>query len=158
MSHVQVNPGYEKEDSDQFDGELASLQLQIDQIRERLARLSVDSADDAVLARLVQEILRSRRLRERMFGSDLFGEPAWDILLELFGAQYSKEKMSVSGACYASAVPVTTALRWISKLENDGWVQRAIDPRDGRRHWLHLTEWGNARIRGFLSELAIRPM
>ncbi len=64
-----------------------------------------------------KEYYRKRRLRERMFGNpDLFADPAWDILIDLFIASEEGRKISVSSACIASAVPTTTALRWIKIL------------------------------------------
>jgi DNA-binding MarR family transcriptional regulator len=38
----------------------------------------------------------------------------------------------------AAGIPLTTTLRWISKLESEGFVTRADDPLDGRRVWIAL--------------------
>jgi hypothetical protein len=81
---------------------------------------------------------RSQRIREDMLGKDHFADPAWDMLLDLYIAQYEKRTVSISSACIASHVPSTTALRWITALEGDGWLVRADDPKDGRRVYLTL--------------------
>ena len=73
-------------------------------------------------------IIRLRRRRDRLFGSDLFGEPAWDMLLELYAAELAQRRECVSGLCCASGVPATTALRWITLLVNAGWVTRRAGP------------------------------
>lgn len=161
MSHLEINAGREWNSApDQLvDAQLEALQQQIDLLRERLvsAPARPSSADKSILKALVAEILRSRRRREKIFGADLFGEPAWDILLELYAAELTHQNLSVSDACYASAVPHTTALRWIAKLENDGWVTRVYDPCDGRRCWLMLSDQGSDKMRRFVTDLAIRP-
>jgi hypothetical protein len=64
------------------------------------------------LAALARRYLRHRRERERLL-PDLFADPAWDILLDLFAASIERRPVSVSSACVAAAVPPTTALRWI---------------------------------------------
>jgi DNA-binding MarR family transcriptional regulator len=161
MSRVEIISGPEtKLVPDQLiDTQLANLQEQIDRLRERLLTpvSAKEPAEQFVLMSLVQEILRSRRRREKIFGGELFGEPAWDILLEVYCAELTQQKLSVSDACYASAVPHTTALRWVAKLEHDGWLRRMNDPFDGRRTWLLLTNDGSDKMRDFLVGLAIRP-
>jgi len=162
MNHVAINPGCGRiQDSRQLiEDQLDHIQRQIDGIREQL----IGEADSAIFADKfllkfrVQEVLRSRRKRERIFGGDLFGEPAWDILLELFLAELAQKKLSVSDACYSSAVPHTTALRWVGKLERDGWIKRTDDPFDRRRSWLILTDRGSDKMRNVLSDLAVRPI
>ena len=71
-------------------------------------------ADDAgSKARLGRAIYRARRDRDVMFDGHgrLFGEPAWDILLDLYIAYHEKSAVSVSSVCIAAAVPATTGLR-----------------------------------------------
>lgn len=141
--------------------ELNQLQEQLDQLR---ARLSADEQagtgpelDPVESLRLVREILRSRRRRNEVFGDDLFGEPAWDLLLELYAAEITQQRVSVSSACIASAVPPTTALRWIEKLEKEGWIGREGDPLDRRRYWVFLKEQGIVAMRKYLERMAVRP-
>ncbi len=86
----------------------------------------------------VRAIIRARRLREQFFGPDLFADPAWDILLDLFAARLEKQRVAVSSLCIAAAVPATTALRWIKTLTDIGLLVRAADPQDGRRVYIEL--------------------
>lgn len=82
----------------------------------------------------------------------MFGEPSWDILLDLFIAQGKARPVSVSSACIASSTPQSTALRYVGLLEKVGLIRRAKDPRDGRRHYLELTEAGLSNMQAYLSE------
>lgn len=132
-------------------GQLRNLSVRLS---SALRPRSADDADGELIHTLVKDVLRFRRLRNKLLGGDLFGEPAWDILLELFAADWSGEKLSVSGACYVSGVPSSTALRWIVRLENEGWVERTDDPLDGRRTWLTLTSRAERTIRDFLRQMA----
>ena len=75
-------------------------------------------------AQLAAEILESRRRRERVFGANLFADPAWDMLLELFVQEERGNAVHVSSLCMASAVPTTTALRWIGTLTEAKLLER----------------------------------
>ena len=91
---------------------------------------------------LVPNILKLRARRRKVFGPALFGEPAWDMLLELYNGHFRGRRESVSSLCLASGVPQTTALRRIRVLESEGLIERAADPRDARRFFLALTDRG----------------
>jgi hypothetical protein len=98
-----------------------------------------------------------RRQRAAIFGSsDLFGEPAWDILLDLYIAQAEGKPVSVSSACIGSASPPTTGLRWLAVLTEQGLIARTADEQDQRRILVHLTARGLAAMEQFLA-LAREP-
>lgn len=101
-----------------------------------------------------ERLYRERRRRDaRMGGSvDLFGEPSWDILLDLFIAQGRERPVSVSSACIASSTPQSTALRYVGLLERVGLIRRARDPQDGRRQYLELTDVGFSNMHAYLAE------
>jgi hypothetical protein len=91
-------------------------------------------------ARLVQAMLRLRRLRGQHFVPSLFADPAWDILLDLMAARLGRRSVSASSLCIAAAVPATTALRWIAHMTKQELLVRRPDPRDGRRVFIALSE------------------
>lgn len=98
----------------------------------------------------VRAIIRARRLREHYFASDLFADPAWDILLDLTAARLERRQVAVSSLCIASAVPPTTALRWIKTLTDEGVLLRISDPTDGRRVFIELSERAAEGMLGYL--------
>lgn len=91
-------------------------------------------------AKAVRRMLRQRRLREQYFPADLFADPAWDMLLDLYAARLERQPVSVSSLCIAAAVPATTALRWIKTMTDAGLFVREADPLDGRRIFIGLAE------------------
>lgn len=92
------------------------------------------------LADDVRKIIRMRRLRDSFFQGDLFADPAWDILLDLFAAHIEGDRVAVSSLCIAASVPPTTALRWIKLMNESGLLLRQADPLDGRRIFVQLSE------------------
>jgi DNA-binding MarR family transcriptional regulator len=99
----------------------------------------------------VRAIIRARRLRDQYFGTDLFADPAWDILLDLYAAQLEKQRVAVSSLCIAAAVPATTALRWIKTLTDLGLLVRSADPQDGRRVYIELSPATEAGLAAYLT-------
>ena len=90
----------------------------------------------------VRRILSNRARRMEHFRANLFGEPAWDMLLELYASAIEQRRISITSLCIASGVPATTALRWISVLERERLVERRNDPLDGRRAYMSLSTKG----------------
>ena len=95
---------------------------------------------DRQRAKAVRRMLRQRRMREQYFPADLFADPAWDMLLDLYAARLERQPVSVSSLCIAAAVPATTALRWIKTMTDAGLFVREADPLDGRRIFIALSE------------------
>lgn len=91
-------------------------------------------------AKSVRRMLRQRRMREQYFPADLFADPAWDMLLDLYAARLERQPVSVSSLCIAAAVPATTALRWTKTMTDAGLFVREADPQDGRRIFIALAE------------------
>lgn len=98
--------------------------------------------DQPVTEKDIRAMLKFRRNRDQFFEGELFADPAWDILLELYAARLGQQKISVGSLCLGAAVPGTTALRWISMLESKGLIERRADPMDGRRFYLSLSSSG----------------
>lgn len=79
--------------------------------------------DDANLGDLARKVYAVRRRREAIPGTaGLFGEPAWDILLDLFIAAREGRRISLASACEGAAAPEASALRWIAILERRGLI------------------------------------
>jgi DNA-binding MarR family transcriptional regulator len=120
-------------------GRIASVLASLSEAQREAAEQELEGKGPGkVEAGHVRAIIRARRLRDQYFGSELFADPAWDILLDLFAAQLENRKVAVSSLCIAAAVPATTALRWIKTLTDLGLVVRAADPQDGRRVYIEL--------------------
>ncbi len=107
--------------------------------------MDVRSEIDNRPLRRAKRLYNARRRRDAAAGvGGLFGEPAWDILLDVFIAQKSRQEIQVSSVCLEAGVPSTTILRWLTRLEQEGLIYRAFDNVDGRRRYVRLTDAGEA--------------
>jgi DNA-binding MarR family transcriptional regulator len=95
-----------------------------------------------------------RRRRDALFGRDLFGEPAWDILLDLYVAEQSGRALALSTVGALAGVPQTTAFRWMTQLADRGYIYRRADPHDARRGYIHLSAMGEALLEELLRGMA----
>lgn len=116
-----------------------------DEPAEPLPGKSLESADqvkpaidNAEVVATLRSLISSRRLRDRFFQDARFGEPAWDILLDLALAWYENKSVSASSVCIASGVPMSTAMRWINEMVEANLIERWIDPTDGRRNLVQI--------------------
>lgn len=105
----------------------------------------------------IRSIVRMRRMREQFFPADLFADPAWDMLLDLYGAALERKPVSVSSLCIAAAVPATTALRWIRTMTEAGLLIRTADPLDGRRVFIALGEPARAGMDAYFAAIEAVP-
>lgn len=111
------------------------------------------AAGSAVDAGLVRDTIRGRRMRAAHFAAELFADPAWDMLLDLFAAELEGRRVSVSSLCIAAAVPGTTALRWIGSMVDAGLFERYADPADRRRAFISLSDTARAGMEAYFDAI-----
>ena len=92
----------------------------------------------------------ARRDRDIFFDPDLFGEPAWDILLDLYIAAVEGRQISVSSSAMGARAPLTTGLRWIAALVERGLAVRTHNALDQRVTYVALSDTGKVAIEAFL--------
>jgi NAD(P)-dependent dehydrogenase (short-subunit alcohol dehydrogenase family) len=106
----------------------------------------------SALAAVARKQIKDRRSRDSILGlPDLFGEPAWEILLDLFVANADSSRVSVSSACAGSTAPHTTALRYLKALEERAMIERTPHESDARIVYVTLSETGLSSMIKILS-------
>ena len=97
---------------------------------------------DASLVQFARTIIRRRAARESVLPDVLFGEGAWNMLLDLFVQTANERSVSVTSLCISSGSPNTTALRYIQLLIEHGLISKASHPTDKRSSNVKLTFQG----------------
>lgn len=116
---------------------------------DRIERNSLELAKRAVL------LMEHRKIREKYLPGELFGDPAWNMLLDLFVQFAGGAKVSITSLCIAAYCPGTTALRYIKQLEEAGLVEREASPSDARVKLLTLTKKGVIGVGRVLERVAV---
>jgi DNA-binding MarR family transcriptional regulator len=91
---------------------------------------------------IVRSICELRRKRDEVFPGKLFGDPSWDILLQLYAAHLDSFRISITRLTRLCGVPATTVLRRLARLEDRGLLTRTPDPHDARRVYVALSPAG----------------
>ncbi len=117
------------------------------------ALVSLDETETrnyAVLDDLLFTIMRLRTIRNDSFPEGYFADTGWNILLDIYAAK-DQDKGLCTTALDAKA-PLATVIRYLKKLEKDGFIERFHDPRDRRRTMIKLTSMGREKMDNIFRE------
>jgi hypothetical protein len=103
-----------------------------------------------------KRVARARRRRDTELAeiADLFRDPAWDLLLDLF---ISGEDVSITSVCMGATVPGSTGLRHLAALQQRGFVNVRPDPVDRRRRNIRLENGIRERLIRYFSGPEFQP-
>jgi hypothetical protein len=110
----------------------------------------------AELVAFARRLERARQERQRFIPAELFGEPGWSLMLDLFIAHHEGRVVNTSGACFGANVPQTTGLRWLEKLDAAGLIARHSHPQDTRFVMITLSPDGLERMTAVLETFQSR--
>lgn len=95
-----------------------------------------------------RRIYRLRRMRDAQFGAELFGEPAWDLLLDLYIARSQNQLVSSIRASADAIIPSAAAVPYIPILREHGLVESLHD--DGPGSAIAISNAGFERMTALL--------
>lgn len=107
------------------------------------------------LAQVAVRIRLAANRRRRHLSGEWFGEPAWEMLLELFIQFAGGTRVSTKSLVIASGAPYTTGLRVIDRLEEAGLVIRSTSQMDKRVTHVSLTQQGVVAVGQVLIEAEV---
>lgn len=116
---------------------------------DQFSLVRADAAD------ILGRVIGARHSRDRLFGEELFADPAWDILLELSHAHLQRRTVTITHLLKHISASESTLLRWLEKLEQEGWMRRLTDTPGPAP--LELSPKGVAAMQKWISALAREP-
>ena len=106
--------------------------------------------DDDIAPANARASMRRRMLRQQLIGApELFGDSAWEMLIDLFIHECEGKDLSISSLCVTASIPMSSALRLVQKLCDAGILRRVPDPADGRRTIIRLEPAIAHRLRAY---------
>jgi DNA-binding MarR family transcriptional regulator len=114
------------------------------------SRQTGSAAQRALLRGYANQIRFSRDLRHKSFDRNLFGEPAWDILLTLYMIDGDQRRLSTRDLSKHADLALTTALRWLDYLEEQSLIARKTNPFDRRVIYVELSDKGRSAMDRYL--------
>jgi len=113
---------------------------------------AIASPEDSELQSFVEEESERARLREKIFGALVQNHSVWTLLLALWDSQRAGTELTVKSAAYAAGLPLSSALRKINEMSENGLVAKRGDPDDARRSFVSLTAQGQSYFARFFHE------
>ena len=95
-------------------------------------------------------IRAARDLRREWFDQNIFGEPAWEMLLTLYVIDGEQRRLSTRQVARLARLSLTTTLRWLDYLEEQDLVSRRPNPFDHRVVYTELSDKGRAAMDAYL--------
>ncbi|SNT03402.1 MarR family winged helix-turn-helix transcriptional regulator [Sphingopyxis indica] len=138
--------------------DIADIKSRIDQIQNMLGgrgEEAVPGADERPVT-LVDQItfgIQMRRMRRSHFGTAQLSGPSWDMMLDLMLARIHGRQLSASDLATGAGVPLSSGLRMIAALEQQGLLVRMIDEKDRRRSLVHLTDAGTEQMESYFEKV-----
>lgn len=136
---------HEKDDNIDIGNKLRSAQACIGLAAELLTRPdTLASFSDIEIYKLEREL---RSVRGRMFPKGYFADVAWDVMVDLFVAGNERRKLSIADLVVRNKVPLSTLLRYLAVMEEDGLIYRIPDHHDKRRVFIKLTPAAEEKLK-----------
>ena len=130
---------------------------------ERLIEIDIEESCPPVgwvepdkLLHIARLVFESRRGRAATFGTNLFADPAWDLLLAAYICEAEGAVMTISRMHARAGIPLVAGSRWIRALKAEG----LLEYEDGGNMALvttpfRLTSAAHQKFETYLSELSI---
>ena len=90
--------------------------------RSELDPVDITLSNEFRRIEIAQRIVVVRKLRAGEFSSKIFGEPGWDILLELYIREESGRAAWLEDLQQATGVPSSVVSRWLTVLQSEGLI------------------------------------
>jgi hypothetical protein len=99
--------------------------------------------------RQARQVLAMRSGRHDHFPDILFGEPAWDLLLQLYVAEAERRQPTIEQCLAGSTAPSSTTMRWIRLL-----IEQGLVTEEAGGDVLSLTVTARQSLKAFLRQFA----
>jgi len=151
------------------EAELAELRLTLRQANENLDRLERkiadsrnlsgqetgikdDKPDSIDLIERAEKFLEWGRLKSGTLdaGNGLFTDSCWNMCLDIFLCGLKDQQVTVSAIAHSSGIPMTTAMRYINVMVEQGLLQKSSNPADHRMVFVAVSENCRTKIERLL--------
>lgn len=152
---------------DSVKAELAELRLTIKQANEKfkiLDKIISDSADrtngqQSFNGTGVDMIDRAEKClhwgRQKTgtldTGNGLFADSCWNMCLDIYICGLKEEQVTVSSIAQSSGIPMTTAMRYINVMVEQGLLEKSANPSDNRMVFIAVSHECRSKIETLLS-------
>ena len=119
------------------------------------AFLNNNDFDDVELINRAKSLLQWSRFKAQTLnlGSGLFSDSCWDMCLDIYICDLKDEKITISSIAHSSGIPMTTAMRYINVMTEEGLLEKSSNPSDNRMVFISTSEDCKEKISMILRNL-----
>jgi hypothetical protein len=119
------------------------------------ASLSDELGQQGLVGR-AETMLRWSRFKTKTLdlGTGLFSDSCWDMCLDIYICDLKREQITVSSIAHSSGIPMTTAMRYINVMVEEGLLEKSPNPSDNRMIFISTSEICRDKISNVLHNLA----
>ena len=159
---------------DDFETELAELRLTMRHANERFEILDKriadsnrgisnnpimfkDSLSHIDMIERAEKYLHWGRTKSQTLdsGNGLFADSCWNMCLDIFICGLKEERVTVSAIAHSSGIPMTTAMRYINVMVEQGLIEKTPNPADNRMVFVSVSPDCLTKIEGLLSSAPV---
>lgn len=113
------------------------------------------TVSDAKLAERAEKLLKWSRIKAEHLnlGTGLFSDSCWDMCLDIYICDLRNEQITVSSVAHSSGIPMTTAMRYINVMSEEGLLKKTPNPSDNRMVFVSTTPSCKERVTRVLLKL-----
>jgi DNA-binding MarR family transcriptional regulator len=100
----------------------------------------------AAMQKIAGEILLIRKAAKSYLGGPALSEVAWNLMLVLFAFDENPRRLHIGSVAGHAGIPRSTALRWLTRLEQGGLVSITANEIDNRSMAVQLTPNGRTAM------------
>jgi DNA-binding MarR family transcriptional regulator len=104
------------------------------------------------LVEAARQEFEKRRRRSEVLPDGIFGEPGWEILLQLY-VQQQGTRMNIATLTGSLNLPASTVLRWLNYLQDKQFIRREVHPTDQRSVFVELTTTATKALDSYFFEV-----
>ncbi|WP_109357454.1 helix-turn-helix domain-containing protein [Sphingorhabdus sp. EL138] len=114
---------------------------------------AVEDITAAELIHRAERLLKWSRLKADTLnlGSGLFADSCWNMCLDTYICDLKGQKITVSSIAHSSGIPMTTAMRYINVMAEEGLLEKSPNPSDNRMIFISTSETCKDKISTILS-------
>ncbi|GAB5486450.1 MAG: hypothetical protein Pars2KO_00200 [Parasphingorhabdus sp.] len=114
-----------------------------------------NNVDDDALVNRAENLLKWSRLKAQSLnlGTGLFSDSCWDMCLDIYICDLKGEQITVSSVAHSSGIPMTTAMRYINVMSEEGLLEKKPNPSDNRMVFVSTSSSCKDRISDILQKL-----
>ncbi|MEW4466485.1 helix-turn-helix domain-containing protein [Parasphingorhabdus sp. JC815] len=117
--------------------------------------VSINNIDTTELVRRAEKLLKWSQFKTNMlnFGSGLFADSCWNMCLDTYICDLKGKEITVSSIAHGSGIPMTTAMRYINVMVEEGLLVKSPNPSDNRMIFLSTSAACKDKISTLLRHL-----